>query len=213
MYDQLVEQFENLSEEEKNALIVYKTRLGLLINSLDNNPDYKFYYDRYTNILNDPVNMFFSKIVFKHIDMTSIDGFIESIKRIKVILDDVTTKLIIPETTTVYRAVSTDDNISDISKGNIISTTLSFGEALKYAVAGDNIAIYEIVLPEGSPCAICPYAIVDHLTSGRLSITKSGDEEEIIINKNAYDLDISEEYNNDGLSFRKGKAIRKEKVR
>ena len=213
MYDQLVEQFENLSEEEKNALIVYKTRLGLLINSLDDNPDYKFYYDRYTNIINDPVNMFFSKIVFKYIDMTSIDGFIESIKRIKVILDDVTTKLLIPETTTVYRAVSTDDSISDISKSNIISTTLSFGEALKYAVAGDNIAIYEIVLPEGSPCAICPYAIVEHLTSGRLSITKSGDEEEIIINRNAYDLDISEEYNNDGLAFRKGKAIKKEKVR
>ena len=213
MYDQLVEQFENLSEEEKNALIVYKTRLGLLINSLDDNPDYKFYYDRYTNIINDPLNMFFCKIVFKYIDMTSIDGFIESIKRIKVILDDVTTKLLIPETTTVYRAVSTDDSISDISKSNIISTTLSFGEALKYAIAGDNIAIYEIVLPEGSPCAVCPYAIVEHLTSGRLSITKSGDEEEIIINRNIYDLDISEEYNNDGLSFRKGNAIRKEKVR
>ena len=213
MYEQLIEQFENLSDEEKNALIVYKTRLGLLINSLDNNPDYKFYYDRYMGIINDPVNAFVSKIVFKYIDMSSIDCFKESINKIKTILDDVTSKIVLPEPTTVYRSVSTDDSISDISKGNIVSTTLSFGEALKYAVAGDNIAIYEITLPEGSPCAICRYAIVEHLTTGRLSLSKSDDEEEIIINRDLYDLDISEEYDNDGLTFRKGKASIKEKVR
>lgn len=36
-YEDLIKQYEELTEEEKNILLVYKSRLGRAINSLDNN--------------------------------------------------------------------------------------------------------------------------------------------------------------------------------
>lgn len=37
IYEDLIKQYEALTEEEKNTLLVYKSRLGRAINSLDNN--------------------------------------------------------------------------------------------------------------------------------------------------------------------------------
>ena len=37
IYEDLLKQYEELTEEEKNILLVYKSRLGRAINSLNNN--------------------------------------------------------------------------------------------------------------------------------------------------------------------------------
>ena len=53
IYEDLIKQYEKLKEEEKNALLVYKSRLGRAINSLDNNPlEIKEIYEQYKMLLN-----------------------------------------------------------------------------------------------------------------------------------------------------------------
>ena len=37
IYEDLIKQYEELSTEDKNALLVYKSRLGRAINSIGNN--------------------------------------------------------------------------------------------------------------------------------------------------------------------------------
>ena len=64
MYDELMKQFKKLSDEEKNALLVYKTRLGLLINDLDNEPDWDYYYERYKRISSSPQNALLQTLIF-----------------------------------------------------------------------------------------------------------------------------------------------------
>lgn len=52
IYEDLIKQYEALTEEEKNTLLVYKSRLGRAINSLDNNDlEIKEIYEKYKKII------------------------------------------------------------------------------------------------------------------------------------------------------------------
>ena len=188
MYEDLIRQYHNLSEEEQNALLVYKSRLGLLINDLDNNPNFEEYYKYYLNLFSNPFNLSMRFSVFKNIDLTSLEDFIASIYKIKEVLDKTIDKLVVNEDTTLYRAVSTNSNINDISKSNIISTSLSFFETLNFANAGENIAIYQINLKKGSHVACVPYAILNDQKTHRIIKSPKKDQEEIILNKDNYEF-------------------------
>lgn len=201
MYEELMKQFSNLSDEEKNALMVYKTRLGLLINDLDNEPDWDYYYERYKRISSSPQNALLQTLIFKSIDFSSIDTFKESIFRIKDLLDVATTKIIIPEDIKVYRAVSSNGEIDGIAKSDFVSTSLSFAEALKYAIAGTNINIYEITIPAGSHVGISPYAVLDDKKNDRLILSTIGDQEEVLLNSNNMDFNIDSERDNAGVVY------------
>ena len=194
VYEDLINQFSELSYIEKNALLVYKTRLGLLMNDLDNNPDFLYYYNRYKMIYDNPLNATVKYTVFRFINMESLESFITSIHELKDILDGVTSKLITSDDMIVYRAVSSDKTINNISKGNIISSTLSFVEVDKYAKGGDSIAIYEIRIPAGSPVAISPYRVLDDSFNNRLLVKATNDEEEIILNSDNYEFENVETY-------------------
>lgn len=63
IYDDLVRQYENLDENDKNTLLVYKSRLSRAINCLDNNDEVYEYYQR---LLNNPDNMFMAFTVFNN---------------------------------------------------------------------------------------------------------------------------------------------------
>lgn len=201
MIDDLNIQYNSLSENEKNTLLIYKSRLGLLINDLDNNPDYNYYYDYLINIFNNPINMLLKTTIFKSIDLTSIDAFKESIINIKNNLDELINKFIINEDITLYRIISSNDYINGISKGNIISTSFSFGETLKFANAGENIVIYQINLKKGSHVGYIPYSILYDNKNNRLVLSKNQNEEEIIIDKNNYNFDEVNNYMQNGINF------------
>ena len=198
MYEDLIRQYHSLSEEEKNALLIYKSRLGLLINDLDNNPDFDKYYQYCLNIFTNPLNLMIRMSVFKNIDITTMDTFKDSIYKVKEILDKTINKLTINEDTTLYRAVSTNNDINDISKSNVISTSLSFFETLNFANAGENINIYQINLKKGSHVACVPYAILNDTRTHRIILTSKKDQEEIILNKDFYNFDTiaNEKMNN-----------------
>lgn len=199
MYEELMKQYNNLSDEEKNALLVYKTRLGLLINDLDNEPDFEGYYDRYKRISSSPQNILVQALIFKSIDFSTLESFKESILRIRDILKEATSKIVVPEDMHVYRSISSDNDIEGISKSDFISTSLSFAETCKYAVQGKNIRMYDITIPAGSRVGISPYRVLDDQKNDRLIITQSSDQEEVIIDSSNYDFETLKDYNNGDL--------------
>ena len=188
MENYLIELYNNLSDDEKNALLVYKSRLGLLIN--DTNPDYEKYYYEMSKVLNNPINILIRNTVFKNIDLTDVDSFKTSIKKTKLTIEKVLAKTVIPESLRVYRIISTDDNIDGLSKTNIISTSLSFAETIKFAVTGKNIDIYEINIGIDSHGIYIPYGMLYNSKTGALTLSKENNQDELLIDGNIYDFEI-----------------------
>ena len=181
VYEELKNKFEDLSDEDKNALLIYKSRLGRAINSLDiEEKEVVDVYNKYKRLLSNPANMFMSFTVFKNVSFSSLDSFKESL-------------INIDEDTTVYRAFSLSDDSEEelLSKSELISTSLDIDTCDDFLVAGNKRHyLYQINLKKGSKVAICPYAILLDSKSDRLILSKSHDQEEILLNKENYSFDI-----------------------
>ena len=193
IYEDLIKQYEKLKEEEKNALLVYKSRLGRAINSLDNNPlEIKEIYEQYKMLLNNPKNIFMKFTVFKDISFENLEAFKSSLLKAKEIVKETSTKIILPEDVTTYIAfsISKEDELSTLSRTDLISTSLNINECSKYLIPNKGYThyLYQINLEKGSIVTICPYKIlIDN--NGRLTLTKENNSEEIIISKDNYDFD------------------------
>lgn len=73
VYEELKNKFEDLSDEDKNALLIYKSRLGRAINSLDiEEKEVVDVYNKYKRLF---ANMFMSFTVFKDVSFSSLDSF------------------------------------------------------------------------------------------------------------------------------------------
>ena len=190
MYEYLKEEFEKLSEEEKNALMIYKSRLGLAINDM-NRIDEIYYF--YKDIINDPKNIFLKMSVFKDIDFSNVISFSESLDHIYEIVKKATSKIILKEDLTVYRMVSIkdDEELKDISKGTVISTSINIDTCSKFLIneEGYKHYLYQINLEKGSKVGICPYSILYNRGDNTVTLSKNSDQEEIIINKYNYNFE------------------------
>lgn len=128
MYNGLIEQFNSkYEEEEKNLLFLYKSKIGIAINSLNKNEDVvNGVYEYYKKVLTNPKNMFMNFTVFKDISLDSLESFRESLETINEKIEPLLSKLEIEEPITVYRMISVkkDDKTYFLSKGNIISTSI-----------------------------------------------------------------------------------------
>lgn len=193
IYEDLIKQYEALTEEEKNTLLVYKSRLGRAINSLDNNDlEIKEIYEKYKSLVENPKNIFMKFSVFKDISFKSLEEFIESLIKVKEKLNEISKKIILTEDITVYRAfsISNEEKLIPLSKANLVSTSLNINECSKYLIPnkGHIHYLYQINLEKGSMVTICPYRIlIDN--NDRLTLTKENDSEEIIISKDNYDFE------------------------
>ena len=102
IYEDLIKQYEELTEEEKNTLLVYKSRLGRAINSLDNNNlEIKEIYEKYKSLVENPKNIFMKFSVFKDVSFTSLEDFKNSLTEIKEKIDEISSKIILPQDITV----------------------------------------------------------------------------------------------------------------
>ena len=135
VYEELKNKFEDLSDEDKNALLIYKSRLGRAINSLD--IEEKEVVDKYKRLLSNPANMFMSFTVFKDVSFSSLDSFKESLINIKNKVLNI--NLTLDEDTTVYRAFSLSDDSEEelLSKSELISTSLNIDTCDDFLVAGN----------------------------------------------------------------------------
>lgn len=191
VYNDLVEQYNKLGEEEKRVLYVYKSRLGRAINALDNDLDeVKDVYENYKVLLNDPKNLFMKLTVFKSVNFDSLDLFIKSLKEIKRQIMEID-KLTISEDVTVYRTLSVEknSNLSFLSKSDLISTSFNLDECTKFLILNKNYKhyLYQINLKKGSKVSICPYAILLNSLENQLILTNRRDQEELILEKDLYE--------------------------
>ena len=199
--DSLKQQYEQLTDEEKNALILYKTTLGKLMNDLDNNPDFELYYNKFLKILNNPLNNEIKNKYFSELNFESLDTFINSIINIKKTLDEVTTKLVTDKYMKLYRMVTANGVINDISKDNIVSTSLSPNEVFQYGSGGKNIYLFEIGLPAESHIGLVTTRIKYNEKENLLYISRNQDEEEIILNKDIYEFEENNRVSDDDINY------------
>lgn len=156
VYEELKNKFEDLSDEDKNALLIYKSRLGRAINSLDiEEKEVVDVYNKYKRLLSNPANMFMSFTVFKDVSFSSLDSFKESLINIKNKVLNI--NLTLDEDTTVYRAFSLSDDSEEelLSKSELISTSLDIDTCDDFLVAGNKRHyLYQINLKKGGKVAI-----------------------------------------------------------
>lgn len=193
LYENLIDQYNQLTEEEKNALLIYKSRLGRAINALGNNEDELIeIYNRYKKIIDNPQNIFLKLAVFKDISFNDEISFKESLVQILNLVKQATHKIFLPENTWVYRVVSVpiDENLTIMAKGDLVSTSLDINECEKFLISGLGMKykhyIYKIHLEKNSIVGICPYAILFDESQDRIILTQKQDQKEIILSKNEY---------------------------
>lgn len=188
-----MEEYENLTSEEKNSLLVYKSRLGRAINSLDNDyQEVEDIYYKYKELLSKKENMFMSLTVFKDVSFDSIDSFIESLVNTKEIIKNIDMKL--EEDMTVYRAYSipTAQEEMFLSRGELVSTSLDIDNCDDFLINDNNYNhyLYKINLEKGSLVTVCPYSILLDGLTGRLILSKNNTQDEVILNKENYDFEV-----------------------
>lgn len=191
--ENLLEEYENLTSEEKNSLLVYKSRLGRAINSLDNDyQEVEDIYYKYKELLSKKENMFMSLTVFKDVSFDSIDSFIKSLVNTKEIIKNIDMKL--EEDMTVYRAYSipTAQEEMFLSRSELVSTSLDIDNCDDFLINDDNYNhyLYKINLEKGSLVTVCPYSILLDGLTGRLILSKNNTQDEVILNKENYNFEV-----------------------
>ncbi len=229
IYKQLMADYDKLNEETKRAIIIYKSGLYYHINKissidaflnkepsvlLEEVSDKNVFLTRYQDFkknIDNPKNIFLKYSIFNIIDFSDIYKFIDSIKVVYKIIND--TKLYLPDKLTVYRGICSNDEISDISKSNLISTTIDPEETKPFLFTNKDKKnkLYVISLEQQTPVLISPFSIanvydseVDYLINRprQLKLVNNFEQgqQEIILFKDTldfklYDRKTIDEYN------------------
>lgn len=204
IYIKLLDDYQKLTEEEKRSILIYKSALFYHINSISmiNDLSEKNSFDILRNIENknefikryeifkkrifEHKNILIRQVAFKQIDFDDIYSFIDSIKKIFFIIENAKGKITLPDNLTVYRGCSYKDKIYDISKGNLISTTINPEITKKFLFKQEKNILYEIKLEKNTPVLVTPYSVVNIYDS----------EIDYLINRDEKQLKISSDENN-----------------
>ena len=162
----LIAQYNNLTEEEKSILLIYKSQLFYFINGIDNINDdnrksYIVKYNEFKEIMEKPENIFIRLSVFSDISLDSFENFLKSIDLIRKKLKLLYGKIILPNDMVLFRcnSIKEKDSINRISIGDFISTSLDFETAENFfSYDGLNVT-YVINVPAGTPVLVIPYSI------------------------------------------------------
>lgn len=180
MYNELLGQYNNLTEEEKESLFVYKTQFYDLINSvtaildfkeLDTDTIIKIIDKRsldnvlnFGRIISKPNNMIIKYSYFNDVNFNDYDSIIRKVIKVYDDLSGIinSRKMILSDDVTVYRVVSLSNGseLKDISRGDFVSTSMDLDKALEF-ISENNINIYKINLKAGTPVIATPYSIVN----------------------------------------------------
>lgn len=207
-YERLVNEFNKLSSEERNACLIYKSKLSYLINEISSVPDFmnlnsneifmkindknKFeeIFLNYKEIVLRLENLFIKMSIMNSIDFSNLFTMIDSLKNIYLLLISASSKMMTEENLKLYRIVSTNEETDSISKGNIISTTLNKEIIDTFAVNKYN-HLYNIEANSGIKALVIPYKILIDKNFERLRIEKQDNfQQEVIIFKDDVDIEV-----------------------
>lgn len=230
IYNDLLTQYNKFSDEEKNAILIYKSKIFFhinemttiknfenetpqnIFNNLDKKDDFLNLFNEYKNIIDKPENLFIKKSIFSTVNFDNIYLFIESLKSVISNIVSASKKITINSDITVYRGVGTpkEDNKKHISKGNIISTTTDIEEAEKFMFYDINLdnTLYAIKIMQGSNVLVAPYSITINYDNNRMQIKKCdgiSQNEIILLKDNFYFTETNKkivELDNDKLTIK-----------
>lgn len=203
MYQDLLEQYNSLCENDKKVLLIYKSRLFKYINDYNNilcdKELYKKYEKQYEldkKIICSLENKFIRYSIFNDVNFESYDLFLKSINEIKENINLIIGKITLPQDSIVYRGttVNNKSDIVNISKSDLISTSLNLDETDNfYTYDGINV-LYQISLKKETPCLVIPYSIKLYEVNGKdvLKISENDSQNEIIVFKSEMDLSIKD---------------------
>lgn len=180
IYNDLIEQYNLLVEQEKRAIVIYKSKLFRLINlitSVDNfeylNVDeiikklpnvekLKQEVLNFKQTLDKPENMVVKYGYFKNINFDDFNLLVEYLRNIYYILDNIKDKIVLKEDLTVYRGVSIDDftDLKELAVGNLISTSIKPEDVEPYMNSKKQAAFYIISLKKGTSLLVAPISLV-----------------------------------------------------
>ena len=180
IYDNLIKQYNNLSMEEKRAILIYKSPLNRLMNAIsgvpnfvnkdsyyiakniDNLSDYIDDINKFRDMLNKDSNRVFILSIFNDIDFDNCYNLIECLKNKYIIMKNASRKIRLSDDLEVYRGVSVNDrvDIEDISHGNIISTSIKRGDSNLFLFKDDINVSYTIKLKKGTNVLVSPMSLV-----------------------------------------------------
>ena len=149
IYHDLLNQYNNLSDQEKQAIMIYKSSLFYHINSISKVDDFENKSADEIFILLDDNNSFVNKFVifkreielpknmivrysiFKDISFDDILSFIDSMKNVYQILKDARIKIKLCDDIKVYRGISVkkDTVINKVSNSKLVSTSIKVDDA------------------------------------------------------------------------------------
>ena len=205
-YNLLVEQYQNLTDEEKNACLIYKSRLSYLINEIamvddflnkDSNIIYEEIKDKikfqktfidFKEIIERPENLFLKMSVMNNVNFKDIYTIIESMKKIYETISNVSKKVSLKDDMILNRLVSSNEDIKGISKSNFISTTIN-ADILDDFMFGKNNILYKIKANKGINAMVIPYSIVISMDQTKLKLQENDHQKEILLFKENLDIE------------------------
>src|SRR5574344_793467 len=211
MYSNLLSQYELLNDDEKNTLLIYKSKLSYFINNINRIDDEKYLdefrnkYLEYKDIVMHPINNLIRMTVYKDIDFSNLVNFIRSIRNISEKLDKVKGKIKLVDDITLYRAksVNSESEISKISKGNLISTSYDLSVTDKFYGYNSIYVLYQIKAKKDMPCLVIPYSIkVEYINDTPvLKKVNEDSQKEIVLYKDSMDYEITSIKNVDNINI------------
>lgn len=207
-YNELVEQYEDLKEEEKKACLIYKSKLSFLINeivavpnflSLDSRSIYENIknkhqfleiYLEYKQILKKSKNLSIQQEVMSSLNFETVQTIIDSLKEVYTVL--LNTNMVTNHDVTLFRIVSTKKKVNSISKSNFVSTSVDVNYIGKLMINPYN-ELYQIDLEAGSKVLVIPYQLLLDSKDNTLKITKDDfNQKEVIIFEDKLTLEETE---------------------
>lgn len=183
IYTNLLFQYEKLTDLEKNAILVYKSKLFEVINAITKIPDYENLnalqiigqlsnkdeciniFNNYSHVLGNLKNIFIRNTVFNNIRFDNFNNFVDDLKFVIKILNGITFKITLNEDLVVYRGILVDKNkkidfVGDSSA--LISTSIKVEDAEKFLDSDVNKEkhFYNLKIPKGMPVIVSPFSVI-----------------------------------------------------
>lgn len=205
MYEELQKQYEQLELDDKNALLIYKSRLFMFINQIDlilsskeMLAKYEEKYKDIKKIICAPENSFIRMSIFKDIDFETYEKFLISIQKIEQKLMSIKGKIKLKEDIKVYRATTIQDisQINNLNDKKLVSTSLDVEvtDSFYQFNEGFNI-LYQFSLKKGTSCLVIPYSIKIYDVENKqlLKVVASDSQKEIVLYGDSLNYSITEQ--------------------
>ncbi len=182
IYQNLLNQYTQLSDLEKNAILIYQSKLFIIINRITQVPhfdnlsaieikncipdsdSYEKILEDYNQIVNNPKNYFIKYTIFNDIHLDNFLSFIDDVKQILKLLQHAASTITLNDDLVVYRGMTANkESIDFMENATCISTSIKLDTAIQFMKQDYTKPIrhlYQIKLHSGIPLFVSPYSIV-----------------------------------------------------